>query len=80
MSDLGLESADSFLKLVPASYEERCKPLVDGVRKVRAGAAHVRKEGVKANGTEKVNNTADSGLILTFSYPRWRAWRPPPCL
>ena len=61
MSDLGLESADSFLKLVPASYEERCKPLVFGVRKVRAGAAHVRKEGVKANGTEKVNNTLDFG-------------------
>ena len=55
MSDLGLESADSLLKLVPASYEESCKPLVDGVRKVRDGAAYVRKEGVKANGTAKVN-------------------------
>ena len=54
LSDLGLESADSLLKLVPASYEESCKPLVDGVRKVRDGAAHVRKEGVKANGTAKV--------------------------
>ena len=54
MSDLGLESADSLLKLVPANYEEQVKPLVDGVRKVRAGAAHVRKEGVRVNGTEKV--------------------------
>ena len=53
MSDLSLESADSLLKLVPASYEEQCKPLVDG-RKVRDGAAHVRKEGVRVNGTEKV--------------------------
>ena len=37
MSDLSLESADSLLKLVPASYEEQCKTLVDG-RKVRDGA------------------------------------------
>ena len=62
MSDLGLESADSLLKLVPASYEERCKPMVDGVRKVRAGAAYVRKEGVKANGTEKMASLEAASL------------------
>ena len=67
MSDISLESADSLLKLVPASYEERCKPLVDGVRKVRAGAAHLRKEGVRVNGTEKV--TCPNFCIICQLFP-----------
>ena len=55
-SDSGLETAESLLKLVPASYSSQCEPLVSGLKRVREEATTVRKEGATRNGSQKVGN------------------------
>jgi hypothetical protein len=62
-----LATADSLLKLVDRLefchckhrfyldvFREEIKPVQEGVRKIQAGATHVRKEGVIRNGSDKV--------------------------
>ena len=56
VSDSGLETADSLLKLAPASYSSRCELIVSGLKTVRSQVDIVRREGARANGSEKVNN------------------------
>ena len=53
--DLGLETGDFMLKLANC---ENCAPVVEGMKRVRGGAAVIRKEGAKKNGTEKVTSVA----------------------
>ena len=50
-SDAGLETTDALLKLVPG---EKVVPIMEGIKRVRAEAAVVRKEGARKNGTEQV--------------------------
>merc|ERR1719427_1131526 len=59
-SDAGLETTDALLKLVPG---EQAVPVKEGVRRVRAEAAAVRKEGAKRNGTEQVAALEDATLV-----------------
>merc|ERR1712071_484061 len=59
-SDFGLETADSLLKLVE---REEVKLVQEGLRKIRAGANYVRKEGVVRNGSEKVQSLEDASLL-----------------
>ena len=61
-SDSGLETADSLLKLVPASYSSQCELLVSGLKTVREEAATVRKEGATRNGSQKVCNNIMTSL------------------
>ena len=56
MSDSGLETADSLLKLAPASYSSRCELIVSGLKTVRSQVDIVRREGARLNGSEKVNH------------------------
>jgi len=46
-SDAGLETTDALLKLVPG---EKVVPIMEGIKRVRAEAAVVRKEGARKNG------------------------------
>ena len=55
VSDSGLETAESFLKLAPASYSSRCEPIVSGLKTVRSQVDRVRREGARSNGTQKVS-------------------------
>merc|ERR1719431_13131 len=59
-SDAGLETTDALLKLVPG---EQAVPVKEGVRRLRAEAAAVRKEGAKRNGTEQVAALEDATLV-----------------
>jgi len=59
-SDAGLETTDALLKLVPG---EQAVPVMEGVRRLRAEAAAVRKEGAKRNGTEQVAALEDATLV-----------------
>merc|ERR1712055_639331 len=49
-SDVGLETADSFLKW---TSNEKVEPIMMGLRRVRSDVSTVRKEGVLQNGTER---------------------------
>ena len=64
VSDSGLETADSLLKLVPSSYSSQCEPLVSGLKNIRSQAEHVRREGARREGTEQVANMETSSLAL----------------
>merc|ERR1719452_396731 len=59
-SDAGLETTDALLKLMPG---EKAVPVKEGVRRLRAEAAAVRKEGAKRNGTEQVAALEDATLV-----------------
>merc|ERR1719452_108320 len=59
-SDAGLETTDALLKLMPG---EKAVPVMEGVRRLRAEAAAVRKEGAKRNGTEQVAALEDATLV-----------------
>jgi len=59
-SDTGLELSDSLLKLVPG---DKAVPIVEGLKRVRAEAAVVRKEGAKQNGTSKVLALEEATLL-----------------
>ena len=56
VSDSGLETADSLLKLAPASYSSSCELLVSGIKTVRGQVDIVRREGASSNGSDKVKN------------------------
>ena len=56
VSDFGLETADSLLKLAPASYSSSCELIVSAIKTVRGQVDIVRREGARANGSDKVNN------------------------
>ena len=60
MSDSGLETADSLLKLVPSSYSSQCESLVSGLKNIRSQADHVRREGARRNCSEQVAAFAKS--------------------
>ena len=64
VSDSGLETAESLLKLVPSSYSSQCEPLVSGLKNIRSQAEHVRREGARREGTEQVANMETSSLAL----------------
>jgi len=59
-SDAGLETTDALLKLVPG---EKVVPIMEGIKRVRAEAAVVRKEGARKNGTEQVAALEDATLV-----------------
>merc|ERR1719431_530751 len=59
-SDAGLETTNALLKLVPG---EQAVPVKEGVRRLRAEATAVRKEGAKRNGTEQVAALEDATLV-----------------
>merc|ERR1712071_374053 len=61
-SVLGLETADSLLKLVG---REEIKPVQEGLRKIQAGVTRIGKEGVVRNGSEKVQSLKDASLLET---------------
>ena len=63
-SDTGLELSDSLLKLVPG---DKAVPIVEGLKRVRAEAAVVRKEGAKQNGTSKVKKFYPPALLQVLA-------------
>lgn len=60
ISDSGLETADSILKLYPG---EQLRSLAEGLGKVRRGASSVREEGAKKNGSEKVKHLQEASVL-----------------
>jgi len=59
-SDVGLETADSFLKW---TSNEKVEPIMMGLRRVRSDVSTVRKEGVIQNGTEKAKVLEEASLL-----------------
>ena len=67
VSDSGLETADSLLKLAPASYSSRTESIVSGLKTVRSQVDTVRREGARANGSDKVSRMESSSLLAAVS-------------
>jgi len=63
--DSGLETAESLLKLAPASCSLQCLPLVSGLKTVRSKAADIGREGARSN--EKVAALEESSLASALS-------------
>jgi len=67
VSDSGLETAESFLKLAPASYSSCCEPIVSGLKTVRSQVDRVRRDGARSNGSQKVASFESSSLLSAVS-------------
>jgi len=59
-TDLSLETTDGLLKW---SANEKMDPVLVGLRKLRSGAEHFRKQGVGLNGTEKAKALEEATLV-----------------
>jgi len=59
-TDLSLETTDGLLKW---SANEKMDPVLVGLRKLRSGVEHFRKQGVGLNGTEKAKALEEATLV-----------------